>query len=83
MKNNLQEIVNDALTRAVRRDASLSTLEAPDLLWAVESILSCYWGRGEKYKLKIGKSVVTANTFSEFGEKKMIVNYDEEGEQMD
>ena len=27
--------------------------------------------------------MVTANTFSEFGEKKMIVNYDEEGEQMD
>ena len=26
---------------------------------------------------------MTANTFSEFGEKKMIVNYDEEGEQMD
>jgi hypothetical protein len=41
-------------------------------------------GRGEKYKLKIGKSLVTANNFSEFGEKKMMINYnDEEGEQLD
>lgn len=35
MKINAQEIVNEALKRAVRRDASLSTLEVGDLLWAI------------------------------------------------
>jgi hypothetical protein len=36
MKYNAQELVNEALKRAVRRDASLSTLEVGDLLWAIE-----------------------------------------------
>ena len=36
MKYNAQELVNEALKRAVRRDASLSTLEVADLLWAIE-----------------------------------------------
>lgn len=34
-------------------------------------------GRGEKYKLKIGKSLVTANYFSDFGDKKMMINYND------
>ena len=41
-------------------------------------------GRSEKYRLKVGKSLVTAGNFSEFGEKKVMANYNEEdGEQYD
>jgi hypothetical protein len=36
MKANAQELVNEALKRAVRRDASLGTLEIGDLLWAID-----------------------------------------------
>ena len=41
-------------------------------------------GRGEKYKLKVGKALVTAGNFSDFGEKKATTNYNEEdGDQYD
>lgn len=36
MKKNAQELVTEALKRAVRREASLNTLEVADLLWAID-----------------------------------------------
>lgn len=35
---NTQEILRDALKRAIRREATLNSLELPDLLYAIESI---------------------------------------------
>jgi len=39
MKANLHDIIYDSLKRAVRREASLTTLELCDLLYVIESIL--------------------------------------------
>lgn len=47
MKQNIQEIISEALKRAIRRDANLNNVEASDLLWAIESTSSKMQG-GEK-----------------------------------
>jgi hypothetical protein len=39
MKANAQELVYEALRRAVRREASMSAVEVGDLLWAIDSKL--------------------------------------------
>jgi hypothetical protein len=36
MKANAQELVYEALRRAVRREASMSAVEVGDLLWAID-----------------------------------------------
>ena len=67
MKHNAQGIVSEALRRAVRRDAPLSYLEEGDVLWAIER-------RGEKYRNKVGRSLINAASTDEFGEnKKMMI----------
>jgi hypothetical protein len=37
MKANAQELVYEALRRAVRREASMTAVEVGDLLWAIDS----------------------------------------------
>lgn len=72
MKQHAESIVSDALKRAVRRDAPLSYLEETDLLWAIER-------RGEKYRNKVGRSLINQASTDEFGEKKkMMINEDED-----
>lgn len=39
MLYNTQLIIQDALKRAIRRESSMTSLEMPDLLYAVESKL--------------------------------------------
>ena len=40
-----------------------------------------YTGRGEKYKIKVGKTLIaTAGSFGDFGERKYLINYEDEEE---